>query len=57
MISPSGGSILMTLAPWSASKAVQTGPDTTVVRSMTRTPDNGPEALLGIALSYSLRSL
>src|SRR5580704_11066343 len=38
MKSPSGGSILMTSAPRSASSRVQYGPDTMVVKSSTRTP-------------------
>src|SRR5579872_1557944 len=38
MKSPSGGSILKTSAPRSASRRVQYGPDTMVVKSRTRTP-------------------
>src|ERR1700687_3409171 len=38
MKSPSGGSILITSAPRSASRRVQYGPDTIVVKSSTRTP-------------------
>src|SRR5579862_4961907 len=38
MKSPSGGSILITSAPRSASSRVQYGPDTIVVKSSTRTP-------------------
>src|ERR1700691_5289708 len=38
MKSPSGGSILITSAPRSASSRVQYGPDTMVVKSITRTP-------------------
>src|SRR5580704_7957968 len=38
MKSPSGGSILITSAPRSASSRVQYGPDTMVVKSSTRTP-------------------
>jgi hypothetical protein len=42
VMSPPGGSTLITSAPWSARNIVANGPDTTLVRSMTRTPDNGP---------------
>src|SRR5262249_31363003 len=42
VMSPVGGSTLITSAPWSARNVVANGPDTTLVRSMTRTPDNGP---------------
>src|SRR6202046_4515870 len=38
MKSPSGGSILITSAPRSASRRVQYGPDMIVVKSRTRTP-------------------
>src|SRR5215467_5758123 len=38
MKSPSGGSILITSAPRSASIRVQYGPETMVVKSRTRTP-------------------
>src|SRR4029453_4946799 len=41
-MSPPGGLTLITSAPWSARNIVANGPDTTLVRSMTRTPDNGP---------------
>ena len=40
--SPAGDSTLMTSAPWSASMAAATGPDTMVVKSTTRTPSSGP---------------
>src|SRR3954470_13950380 len=42
MLSPSCGSILITSAPSSASTCVANGPMTTVVRSRTFTPCNGP---------------
>src|SRR5271165_3992416 len=44
-MSPPNGSTLMTSAPWSASSMVQTGPEMTVVRSITRIPASGPSIL------------
>src|SRR4051812_17137257 len=40
--SPVGGSTLITSAPRSASSIVQNGPDSTWVRSTTRSPASGP---------------
>src|SRR5262245_65526959 len=42
MLSPSGDSTLMTCAPSPARSCVANGPITTLVRSRTRTPANGP---------------
>src|SRR5262245_31630834 len=42
VVSPSGGSILMTSAPMSPSCWAAKGPSTTVVQSMIRTPFSGP---------------
>src|SRR6201988_5371119 len=42
VLSPSGGSILITSAPMSAMICVQYGPITIAVRSTTRTPVSGP---------------
>src|SRR5207253_2624247 len=42
VISPPIGSILSTSAPWSARNMVAYGPDTTPVKSRTRTPLSGP---------------
>src|SRR6476660_9546468 len=42
VLSPSGGSILITSAPMSAMIWVQYGPITIAVRSTTRTPTSGP---------------
>ena len=42
VMSPPIGSILRTSAPWSARNMVAYGPDTTPVRSRTRTPLSGP---------------
>src|SRR5712691_3967615 len=52
VVSPSGGSTLMTSAPRSPSCWAAHGPSTTVVQSTTRTPESGPdttEARLGAA--------
>src|SRR5690348_419450 len=46
VLSPSGGSILMTSAPMSAMICVQYGPITIAVRSTTRTPFSGPLDIL-----------
>ena len=46
MLSPSGGSILITSAPMSAMIWVQYGPITMAVRSTTRTPDSGPLGMM-----------
>src|SRR5512132_3920759 len=43
VVSPSGGSTLMTSAPRSPSCWAAHGPSTTVVQSMTRTPWSGPD--------------
>src|ERR1700737_93129 len=50
VLSPSGGSILMTSAPMSAMICVQYGPITIAVRSTTRTPDSGPKCPVGLGL-------
>ena len=42
VMSPPIGSILSTSAPWSARNMVANGPDTTPVKSSTRTPLSGP---------------
>src|SRR5712671_7848313 len=42
VISPPIGSILSTSAPWSARNMVANGPETTPVKSSTRTPLSGP---------------
>src|SRR5262245_12432308 len=42
VMSPPVGSILRTSAPWSARNMVANGPETTPVRSSTRTPLSGP---------------
>src|SRR5262245_24356848 len=42
-MSPLGRSTLMTDAPWSASNAPVSGPETTADKSSTLKPDNGPE--------------
>ena len=42
VVSPSGGSTLMTSAPMSPRACVAHGPSTTVVTSRTRTPVSGP---------------
>src|SRR6185436_6154190 len=52
VMSPEIGSILMTSAPWSARNIVANGPDTTPVKSRTRTPARGP----GIVLILLLQS-
>src|SRR5215218_1469396 len=55
VLSPCGGSTLMTSAPMSAMICVQYGPITIAVRSTTRTPVNGPlrmVRLLGRAHSH-----
>src|SRR6185312_5990382 len=46
VLSPSGGSILITSAPMSAMICVQYGPITIAVRSMTTTPASGPLAIV-----------
>src|SRR5438876_9797746 len=46
VISPPIGSILSTSAPWSARNMVANGPDTTPVKSSTRTPLSGPDMTL-----------
>src|SRR5215510_6768736 len=46
VVSPSGGSILMTSAPISPSCWAANGPSTTVVQSMIRTPFSGPLMLV-----------
>src|SRR6185295_4317743 len=46
VMSPEIGSILMTSAPWSAKNIVANGPDTTPVKSRTRTPARGPGIVL-----------
>src|ERR1700722_2795450 len=43
VMSPPIGSILRTSAPWSARNIVANGPDTTPVKSRTRTPLSGPD--------------
>src|SRR2546421_6329336 len=45
VVSPSGGSTLMTSAPRSPSCCAAQGPSTTVVQSTTRTPVSGPDML------------
>src|ERR1700760_1186932 len=50
VLSPSGGSILITSAPMSAMICVQYGPITIAVRSTTRTPDSGPPCPSGLDL-------
>src|ERR1700754_3147930 len=47
VLSPSGGSILITSAPMSAMICVQYGPITIAVRSTTSTPASGPLATAG----------
>jgi hypothetical protein len=47
MLSPAGLSTFTTSAPKSPSSCVAEGPITTVVRSSTRTPRNGPVAAIG----------
>jgi hypothetical protein len=42
VMSPPIGSVLSTSAPWSARNIVANGPDTTPVKSSTRTPLSGP---------------
>src|SRR6266446_4854800 len=42
VMSPPSGSILITSAPWSARNIVANGPETTLVRSSTLIPANGP---------------
>src|SRR5215472_11025603 len=60
MKSPSGGSILITSAPRSASIRVQYGPETMVVKSSTRTPPRAssviPETCPGHRLASETRS-
>src|SRR5687767_4038433 len=51
VVSPSGGSTLMTSAPRSPSCCAAQGPRTTVLQSTTRTPLNGPD----MARSYPAR--
>src|SRR5882724_4879787 len=46
VMSPPIGSILSTSAPWSARNMVANGPDTTPVKSSTRTPLSGPDMTL-----------
>src|ERR1700686_5445697 len=46
VMSPPIGSILSTSAPWSARNIVANGPDTTPVKSSTRTPLSGPDMTL-----------
>src|SRR5277367_6570180 len=59
MKSPSGGSILMTSAPRSASSRVQYGPDTMVVKSRTRTSARMSSAIgsLGTILFFYQREV
>src|SRR2546421_12302833 len=45
VVSPSGGSTLMTSAPRSPSCCAAQGPSTTVVQSTTRAPVSGPDML------------
>ncbi len=52
VMSPPIGSILSTSAPWSARNMVANGPDTTPVKSSTRTPLSGP----GMTFSLCCRS-
>src|SRR5271165_4250378 len=52
VLSPSGGSILITSAPMSAMIWVQYGPMTIEVRSTTRTPLSGPVPLLPMKCSF-----
>ncbi|CFW45500.1 Uncharacterised protein [Bordetella pertussis] len=49
MLSPSGGSILITSAPMSPRIWVATGPDSAAVMSSTRTPLNGPSIPLPLS--------
>jgi hypothetical protein len=42
VMSPPSGSTLITSAPWSARNMVDNGPETTLVRSSTLIPANGP---------------
>src|SRR5262249_14551964 len=42
VMSPPIGSIFKTSAPWSARNIVANGPETTLVKSITRTPVSGP---------------
>ena len=46
VMSPPIGSTFSTSAPWSARSMVAMGPDTTPVRSNTRTPDSDPDMSL-----------
>ena len=46
VLSPCGGSTLMTSAPMSAMICVQYGPITIAVRSTTRTPASGPLGMI-----------
>src|SRR5690349_20359042 len=46
VVSPSGGSILMTSAPRSPSCWAAHGPSTTVVQSTTRMPESGPDTAI-----------
>src|SRR5665213_2376400 len=61
MSSPPGRSILMTSAPASASSRVASGPGNSVVKSRTRTPDNGcmnaPSAQPSLRQSPALHNL
>ena len=50
VISPSGGSTLMTSAPMSPRYCAVIGPSTTDVRSRTLTPSSGPCAVIGSSL-------
>src|SRR6185312_14839480 len=52
VMSPPVGSILRTSAPWSARNIVANGPDTTPVRSSTRTPLSGPGMTFSSAVLF-----
>src|SRR3978361_2004226 len=49
-LSPPIGSILSTSAPWSARNMVANGPETTPVKSSTRTPLSGPGIIFSLGL-------
>src|SRR5690625_2684606 len=54
VVSPSGGSTLITSAPISAMIWVQYGPITIAVRSTIRTPASGPDRSVGLVMLSSL---
>src|SRR5215208_4803118 len=51
MMSPSGGSTLMTSAPWSANRCPQNGPAINCPTSTTRTPASAPPLELAPSIS------